>query len=74
MHSKYIFCNAASCNWSPWSSCEKKWQNQTCGTGQRTKTRSFEYGVCHGNKNETEECNLFAECPHGKMHIIHVDK
>ena len=71
----YIFSNAASCNWSPWSSCEKKWQNQTCGTGQRTKTRSFEYGVCHGNSVDTKECNFsvpLPSCPSGKIHLFHV--
>ena len=65
-----VYSNAASCNWSSWSSCEKKWQNQTCGNGQRTKTRSFEYGVCLGNTIETKECNLSAplpSCPSGKL-------
>ena len=72
-----FYCIAARCNWSPWSSCEKKWQNQTCGNGQRTRERSFEYGVCLSNTIETKECNFsepLPSCPSGKIHLFHAKK
>ena len=60
----YGFYVTADCQWSAWTSgaC-----SQTCGGGQRTKTRTKTVtekssGKCYGARSTSEPCNT-QKCP-----------